>query len=107
MSYFSHYEQHVGSHPTRFFKSTIFLSEHMLVGMDCLEPGQVQQPHQHAGHDKFYFVIEGSGRFTIGSETQDCGPGNIIWAPADTIHSVINTSGTRLTMLIGMAPEPK
>ena len=107
MTYFSHYERHTGVNPGRFFKSTIFQSEHMLVGMDCLEPGQVQQPHQHAGHDKFYFVIAGTGRFTIGDETQECGLGSVIWAPADTIHSVINTGDTRLTMLIGMAPEPR
>ena len=106
MTYFSHYDCHTGAQPSRFFKSTIFQSERMLVGMDCLEPGQAQHPHQHAGRDKFYFVIEGLGRFTIGAETQDCGPGSVIWAPADTSHAVTNIGDTRLTMLIGMAPEP-
>jgi quercetin dioxygenase-like cupin family protein len=107
MTYFKHYQDYVGANPSRFFKSTIFLSEHMLVGMDCLEPQQQQHPHQHAGHDKFYYVIEGHGRFTIADQTQECGPGSVIWAPADTLHSVDNIGETRLTMLIGMAPEPR
>jgi quercetin dioxygenase-like cupin family protein len=107
MSYFADYRDHVGTNLERFFKTTIFLSPHMLVGMDCLEPGQSQRPHQHAGHDKFYYVIEGLGQFTVGDETQAGQPGTIVWAPADTIHSVVNTGESRLVMLIGMAPEPK
>jgi quercetin dioxygenase-like cupin family protein len=107
MTYFKDYHDFVGANTGRFFKSTIFQSEHMLVGMDCLEPAQVQHAHFHAGHDKFYYVIEGQGRFTIASETKECGPGSVIWAPADTTHGVENIGATRLTMLIGMAPEPK
>jgi len=107
MTVFSHYRDHVGADPARWFKSTIFLSPHMLVGMDCLEPGQAQPPHQHAGRDKLYFVIEGEGEFTIGAETRRLGPGGMAWAAADTPHAVRNAGPARLTMLIAMAPEPK
>ncbi len=106
MNYFSDYREHIGANPERFFKSTIFQSPRMLIGMDCLEPGQAQPPHRHAGRDKCYFVIEGQGRFTIGDATNDAGPGTVVWAPADTDHAVVNSGTTRLVMLIGMAPEP-
>jgi quercetin dioxygenase-like cupin family protein len=106
MGYFSDYRDHVGTNPERFFKSTIFQSARMLLGMDCLEPGQSQPTHQHAGRDKFYFVLEGSARFTIAGETHEGGPGTLAWAPADAPHGVVNTGPERLTMLIGMAPEP-
>jgi quercetin dioxygenase-like cupin family protein len=106
MRYFSDYHRHVGANPERFFKSTIFQSPRMLLGMDCLEPQQVQTPHRHAGRDKFYYVVEGRGRFTIDEETHEGGPGTVVWAPADTIHSVVNIGDERLVMLIGMAPEP-
>jgi quercetin dioxygenase-like cupin family protein len=106
MSYFQDYRDHVGANPARFFKSTIFQSPRMLVGMDCLEPGQAQPPHQHAGRDKFYFVVEGRGRFTIGEWTEECEVGMVIWAPADMAHGVENIGEGRLVMLIGMAPEP-
>ena len=46
------------------------VSPNMLVGMDCLEPGQLQPTHQHAGRDKMYYVIEGEGEFTIGAEAR-------------------------------------
>lgn len=106
MSFFTHYTAHTGANMERWFKSTIAQSPRMLVGMDCLEPGQAQPSHQHAGRDKLYFVVEGEGLFTIGGETAQLGPGGIAWAPADTPHGVVNTGDTRLTMLIAMAPLP-
>lgn len=106
MRYYSDYREYVGSNLERFYKTTIAQSPRMLLGMDCLEPGQNQPPHLHAGRDKFYYVIEGQGRFTIGDEEHEGGPGTIAWAPADVTHSVVNTGDTRLVMLIGMAPEP-
>jgi quercetin dioxygenase-like cupin family protein len=104
---FSDYRDYIGASTERWFKSTIFLSPNMLVGIDCLEPGQTQPDHQHAGRDKMYFVIEGEGAFTVAGETRRLGPGGLAWAPADIAHSVVNVGNTRLTMLITMAPEPK
>lgn len=107
MGNFAHYSEHVGVGEGRWFKSTIFLSPNMLVGMDCLEPGQAQAPHSHAGRDKLYYVVEGEGEFTVGDETRRLGPGGLAWAPADTAHGVANVGAGRLTLLIAMAPEPK
>lgn len=107
MDHFTHYSHHVGSSEARWYKSTIFLSPNMLVGMDCLEPGQAQALHSHAGRDKLYYVIEGEGEFSVGGETRRLGPGGLAWAPADTLHGVANVGSGRLTMLICMAPEPE
>lgn len=106
MDFFSDYRKHIGSNPERFFKSTIFQSARMLVGMDCLEPGQTQPAHLHAGRDKLYFVIEGQGHFQVGDQLHEGGPGTLIWAAADSVHAVENTGAERLVMLIAMAPEP-
>ncbi len=106
MAAFADYRDHVGANHDRFFKTTLFQSAHLLLGLDCLEPGQQQPAHQHAGRDKFYFVIEGHGHFTIADQQADLGPGEVAWAPADAPHAVINTGAVRLVMLIGMAPLP-
>ena len=106
MTNFTDYRLHVGVHQERFFKTTLFQSSRMLLGMDCLEPGQIQPSHVHRERDKFYFVIEGEGEFVIGDETRHADSGAVIWAPADVGHSVTNTGSQRLVMLIGMAPKP-
>ena len=55
---------HTGIREDKFYKSTLFRSEALLLGINCLEPGQVQAPHDHADQDKFYYIIEGRGRIS-------------------------------------------
>ena len=106
MSMFKDYRAHVGANPEKVFKSTLFQSERLLLGLNCLEPGQEQHVHIHAGQDKFYFVVEGTGQFTVGDEEQEAGEGITIWAPADVPHGVRNTGERRLVLLVGIAPAP-
>jgi quercetin dioxygenase-like cupin family protein len=104
MEHFADYRQHVGSSPTKFFKSTLFESPRLLLGLNCLEPGQVQAAHEHSDQDKFYFVVEGHGEFSVGDVTQQAGPGVTVWAPAGVPHGVANPAADRLVLLVGIAP---
>jgi mannose-6-phosphate isomerase-like protein (cupin superfamily) len=103
----THIDDHIRVTAERWYKGTIFQSAHMLVGVDCLAPGQSQSAHMHRGHDKMYFVQSGSGEFTIGTTVAVCTTGSVIIAPADTVHSVSNIGTEPLILLIAMAPEPK
>ncbi|HMO55946.1 MAG TPA: cupin domain-containing protein [Roseiflexaceae bacterium] len=106
MTMFAHYRAFIGANPEKFFKATMFQSDRLLLGLNCLEPGQEQHIHTHAGQDKFYFVVEGTGHFTVGNEVQEAGAGMTIWAPADAPHGVINRGDQRLVLLVGIAPAP-
>ncbi len=97
---------HVGSRPEKGFKATLFESSRILLGVNCLDAGQAQSVHSHSGQDKFYLVHEGSGRFTVGEESFVGTPGDVVFAPADVPHGVVNTGGARLVLLIGIAPAP-
>lgn len=77
-----------------------------MLGVNCLEPGQVQRVHTHDRQDKFYYVVEGEGTFTVGDEVQVAGPGTVVWAPAEAPHGVENQGEARLTLFMGMAPPP-
>ena len=104
MSAFVDYRDHTGAAPEKFFKSTLAESPRLLLGLNCLEPGQTQAAHTHAGQDKFYFVIEGEGEFSVGEETRRAGPGLTVWAPAGVAHGVTNHGSARLVLLVGIAP---
>src|SRR6266487_5432150 len=106
MTHVVDYRDHSGASPDKFFKSTLFQSPRLLLGLNCLEPSQVQHTHTHSDQDKFYFVIEGQGTFAVGAETSQAGPGMVIWAPAGVDHGVTNTSAARLVLLVGIAPAP-
>jgi len=99
-------EKNKGFHPEKFFKNTLFRSNAILVGLNCLEPGQVQPAHSHSDQDKFYYVVEGSGRFLLGDESRQAAAGDIVWVPAGLEHGVENRGDGRLTLLIGIAPAP-
>jgi mannose-6-phosphate isomerase-like protein (cupin superfamily) len=95
-----------GRRDDKEFKATLFESARILLGVNCLEPGQAQKVHVHAAQDKFYAVQEGIGRFTVGSDTFDAGPGDVVFAPAGAPHGVSNEGKSRLAILVGIAPSP-
>jgi quercetin dioxygenase-like cupin family protein len=97
---------HAEFRPDKLFKTTLFQSQAMMVGLNCLEPGQIQKAHQHADQDKFYFVLKGTGRFLLGAEQLAGSEGDIIWAPADLEHGVENNGNRQLVLLVGIAPAP-
>jgi quercetin dioxygenase-like cupin family protein len=90
----------------KFFKTTLFRGDALLLGVNCLEPGQVQKAHTHGDQDKFYYVVEGNGRFTLGPDLINAGTGEVVWAPAGLLHGVENEGDSRLTLLVGIAPAP-
>jgi mannose-6-phosphate isomerase-like protein (cupin superfamily) len=98
------YRKLTGSNPDRMYKSTLFESQRLLLGLNCLEPGQADRAHTHAEQDKFYFVLEGEGEFTIGAEAVNAGAGMTVLAPAGITHGVENKGNQRLVILMGLTP---
>jgi mannose-6-phosphate isomerase-like protein (cupin superfamily) len=86
------------------YKHTFLNTSRVLVGINVLAPGQEQPIHDHPDQDKFYFVLEGTGWFTVGDETMLCGPGVLVLAPAGIEHGVHNPGPQRLVFLTTIAP---
>jgi len=101
------WQEHTGATPEKFYKTTLWQGEHVMVGLNCLEPNQTQRLHAHDGADKFYFVLEGRGRFTVGDDEQEAGAGSLVIAPAGIPHGVTNVGNERLSLLVGIAPGVK
>ena len=107
MSNFLNWQDFEGSNAEKFFKTTIWQGEHVMVGLNCLESNQIQPVHAHADADKFYFVTAGSGTFTVGEEERTVEAGAIVIAPAAIPHGVRNTGPERLSILVAIAPGIK
>ena len=105
-SHIVHYSDYSGANPAKFYKTTLFDGDFLMIGLNCLEPGQVQPVHEHTDQDKVYVVLEGVGVFTVGADDQEAGPGHVVWAPAGVPHGVRNAGLQRLVVLVGMAPPP-
>ena len=92
--------------PDKAAKADLFKGERLFVGVNCFEPGQSQRVHIHAGADKFYLVVSGRARMTVGEVTREAGPGTVVWAPADVPHGVAEAL-ERTVMLVAIAPPPR
>ena len=90
--------------PDKMQKNSVFATKQMLTDLYCFEPGQAQRVHKHTDSDKVYFVLEGTGRFTIGRTTRELKAGSAVIAPAGEEHGVINMAEERLVLLVVNAP---
>ena len=87
-------------------KNSLFDSPYLFFDAYCLLPGQGQKLHAHEGSDKIYYVLEGTGRFTVGDEEEDLGEGHAVIARAGVPHGVSNATDENLVLLVTMAPRP-
>lgn len=92
--------------PQKMGKSTIFESPQLLVGVNAFEPGQEHVLHAHAGQDKVYYVVEGSGLFLLDGRELSMQAGDLLVAPENIPHGVRNTGPDRLLVLAVLAPAP-
>jgi len=107
MSHFLDWRDFEGVAPQKFYKTTLWQGAHVMIGLNCLEPNQVQPVHAHQGADKLYYVLSGHGLFTIGDEQRAASTGMLVVAPAGVPHGVENQSDERLSLLVAIAPGVK
>lgn len=98
---------HAAFSPAKMGKSTLFASERLLVGLNAFEPGQEHALHAHAGMDKVYSVVEGSGVFLLEGRELSMAAGDLLVAPDGVPHGVRNTGTGRLIVLAILAPAPR
>ena len=65
---FKNYSSFVSFRAERYGKSTLFENEHILGGLNCLEPGQGMEKHSHEIQCRFYLVLEGNGQVWVGDK---------------------------------------
>ena len=92
--------------PEKLQKLNLFETERFFCDVYCLEPGQEQKAHAHAGSDKLYAVLEGAVEVRVGAETRDLRAGEVALCPAGSEHGVANRSSSRAALLVFMAPHP-
>jgi quercetin dioxygenase-like cupin family protein len=99
-------EAHAAFNAEKMGKSTIFLSEGIMVGLNAFEPGQEHRLHSHENLDKVYHVLEGSGLFLLEEREIEMEAGLMLVAPEGVPHGIRNDSDRRLVVLVVMAPAP-
>jgi oxalate decarboxylase/phosphoglucose isomerase-like protein (cupin superfamily) len=99
-------EEHAVFAADKMGKSTIFRSDHIMVGLNAFEPGQEHALHAHRGMDKVYQVLSGTGVFLLEHEEIPMEPGIMLVAPDGVAHGIRNTGDGRLIVLAVLSPAP-
>jgi quercetin dioxygenase-like cupin family protein len=99
-------EEHAVFKPEKMGKATIFESDRIMVGLNAFEPGQEHPLHAHAGLDKVYQVLTGSGVLLLENREIAMEPGVMLVAPEGVPHGIRNTGSDRLVVLAILAPAP-
>src|ERR1700688_1529129 len=60
-------------------------------GWLVVEPGRRTKPHNHHENETF-FILRGHGRMTVGGESREVMPGDVIYLPAFGEHILENIS---------------
>jgi mannose-6-phosphate isomerase-like protein (cupin superfamily) len=70
-------------------------AEHLTTTLALIQPGGEQRLHSHRP-EQVYFILEGGGLMTVGSETQRVGPGDCIFIPSGQPHGLKNDGAMTL-----------
>ena len=97
---------HAVYNPEKMGKATLYQSDRLLVGLNAFEPGQEHKLHAHAGMDKIYQVLTGSGIFLLDGREEPMEAGMLLIAPESVPHGIRNTGSERLLVLAILAPSP-
>jgi mannose-6-phosphate isomerase-like protein (cupin superfamily) len=97
---------HITFQPDKMAKVALGATERALLDLYCVAPGQSQKRHTHGDQDKFYIVLEGEGRISVGDEEERVVAGEAVIAPAGVDHGVVNDGAVPLLLLVVVTPPP-
>jgi quercetin dioxygenase-like cupin family protein len=66
---------------------------------------QVPPPHSHIANEELVYVLEGTLRYTVGSETRDLRPGDFMTTPRGTVHAFSNPHAVDARALVVNTPD--
>jgi mannose-6-phosphate isomerase-like protein (cupin superfamily) len=97
---------HVKLQSDRMAKIALAKTARAQLDLYCVGAGQSQKLHTHGDQDKIYVVLEGRGRFWVGSSEESLGAGEAVVAPAGVEHGLVNDGPEPLLILVVVAPPP-
>ena len=81
-----------------------FDARNLLITWTVVAPRGQQRGHSHTGSEQAYIFIQGTGRMQVGDEKEFVGPGELVYVPPGTLHSVTNTGDDNLVFITAASP---
>lgn len=69
-------------------------------------PGSnVPPPHSHSNNEELVYILNGTLRYTVGTETRDLSTGECMHTPKGVVHAFSNPFGSSACALIVQSPD--
>jgi len=88
----------------RRVRKRLIMTDKIESEMVCYEPGQGTVEHHHVVEDEIFYVVEGRGTMTVDGETVRIGPTSMVFAPAQSKHSLQCDDDCRMVVVFFKAP---
>lgn len=70
----------------------------MIVGLARKASGTGSKPHKH-NVEQFNYMLQGTAHAVIGDEEKNVGPGDLVYIPADLVHTITATGTEEVVFL--------
>jgi mannose-6-phosphate isomerase-like protein (cupin superfamily) len=80
------------------------LKEIGFLAIATLAKGRIIESHEDP-MEEIYFVLSGEGEMSVDEETRHVQPGDATWIPAESAHSLANSSEEDLVILVVASPN--
>jgi mannose-6-phosphate isomerase-like protein (cupin superfamily) len=71
---------------------------------EVLPAGAAVGRHHHLETEEIYYILEGSGRMTVGDEVRDVAAGDAVFIPLKRAHTLENTGDEPMRLLLVCGP---
>jgi mannose-6-phosphate isomerase-like protein (cupin superfamily) len=83
-----------------YFDSGTTATAAVLVGYADIQPGQQNHaPHSHMD-EEFLYLVEGSGKWTVGDRTTSAKAGDVLYSAPNVVHGLRNSSDKPLKFFV-------
>ncbi|HSI98020.1 MAG TPA: cupin domain-containing protein [Gaiellaceae bacterium] len=79
--------------------------EQVFLGHVTYAPGTTVARHAHPEAEQVMWIVEGSMRMTVGDETAELGPGDVVVVNRGIEHELVSEGG--VTFVEAMSPVPR
>jgi mannose-6-phosphate isomerase-like protein (cupin superfamily) len=71
---------------------------------EVLPAGAAVGRHHHLETEEIYYILEGSGRMTVGDEVREVSAGDAVFIPVKQVHTLENTGDGPMRLLLVCGP---
>lgn len=90
----------------KFLKKVPLTTDKLAFNTFFFKPRQILPFHKHPATDELFFIVEGTGEFTVGNEQVTVGATGTVYGPAGVFHGLVNSGTGSLVMISVQGPKP-